>query len=220
MVLLPINPVVAGEISHYYIGAEGSGRIERSSSPIGTEQFCNKQGQANPDRSDESRFGFLVSVSVFQADSTPLRTSAASIRIVKTSSVVRNISKKSPCTTLVPPTKCTSNNTFLAGMIYLTTAAAAIAPTIWDTRRKADRSGGRFPVIHSDRVTCTSSVLPTMLLPANILLTAGLNNPPLTRKKIQTVIARLNPNTNETYINCWRFGPVLSPPVVDDIFAV
>lgn len=61
MVLLPIDPVVTGEVSHHYIGCEGSGRIERSSSPVHTEQFCNKQGQANADRSNERRFCFLAS---------------------------------------------------------------------------------------------------------------------------------------------------------------
>lgn len=82
-----------------------------------------------------------------------LATSAASIRIVKTSSAVKNISKNSPCGILVPGANLTLKRISGPGISAFITAAAAIDPRIWDIKMNTDRKIGTTPVIHNAKVT-------------------------------------------------------------------
>ena len=78
--------------------------------------------------------------------------SAASIKMVKTSSAVKNISMKSPCVTVVPPPKAV--RTFKGpGNNADTTAAAEIEPSNWDIIRSPPRTHGTAPTRHMPNVT-------------------------------------------------------------------
>lgn len=68
----------------------------------------------------------------------PLCFSAASMKIVKTSSAVRNISMKRPCVTDVPPDRLV-RTVKGPGKSADTMAAAVMPPRIWETARKRPR---------------------------------------------------------------------------------
>lgn len=81
--------------------------------------------------------------------------SAASMRMTKTSSEVRNISMKTPCAIVVPFVKRVMVNSGpLPGNKQELRAAPAIPPSSWAGKRNAPRIHGRVPVKHIPNVTC------------------------------------------------------------------
>lgn len=113
----------------------------------------------------------------------PLCFSAASMKMVKTSWAVKNISMNKPCATVVPPPSvvCTFS---LPGNMQLTSAAAVKPPKICATNSSAPLIHGSAPIRHMPKVT------------------AGLNRPPLILKKTQAFTAREKPKHNEMYCSC------------------
>jgi hypothetical protein len=91
------------------------------------------------------------------------------MKIVKTNCAVKNISINNPCTTVVPPPSevCTFRP---PGNIHCTSALATIPPRIWLRNSSPPRIHGSAPIRHMPRVT------------------AGLNKPPLMRKKTQALL--------------------------------
>lgn len=87
------------------------------------------------------------------ARKVPLCFSAASMRMVKTSMAVRNISMNSPLTIEVPPPRVVE--TFMAeGKRHETIPAAAIAPRIWPMKTSKPRTHLQAPIRQRARVTC------------------------------------------------------------------
>lgn len=121
----------------------------------------------------------------------PLCFSAASIKIVNTNCAVKNISMNSPCTTVVPPPSdvCTFNR---PGNIHCTSPLAARPPRIWAINNNQPLTHGNAPIRHIPNVT------------------AGLNRPPLMRKKTQALTASENPKPRYIYCSCCGFEPVCS----------
>ncbi len=104
--------------------------------------------------------------------------SLASMKIVKTSSAVKNASMKTPCATLVPPARVVLTLN-LAGKSPITIPEAAIAPAICATKTQIALKMGSAP----------TSTLPSV--------TAGLNRPPEIRKNIHTFTIREKPKASE-----------------------
>ena len=100
--------------------------------------------------------------------------SAASMKIVKTSWAVRNISMKRPWVTVVPCDNdvCTFS---VPGNNGLLIAAAAMAPSICDMKSKIPLTYGNAPTRHIPSVT------------------AGLPRPPLILKKAHALTAKEKP---------------------------
>jgi hypothetical protein len=87
------------------------------------------------------------------ARKVPLCFSAASMRMVKTSMAVRNISMNSPLTIEVPPPRVV--DTFMAeGKRHETIPAAAMAPRIWPMKTSRPRTHLHAPIRQRARVTC------------------------------------------------------------------
>jgi hypothetical protein len=86
------------------------------------------------------------------ARKVPLCFSAASIKIVKTSCAVKNISMKTPWALLVLPLSVvvTANG---PGKRVSTTPAAAMAPSIWETKTSPPRAKGTAPMRQRPKVT-------------------------------------------------------------------
>ncbi len=110
----------------------------------------------------------------------------------------------------------------------LASPAAAMAPTICAMKMKIERIGLTVPIMQRARVTwlSISQYRGKKLLPAGEARseeterhTAGLKRPPLMRKKIQTLIARLKPNIKAMYISCCRSGTVVSVRALSAVFA-
>ena len=142
--------------------------------------------------------------------------SAASMRMVNTRSVVRNISMKSPWARFVPSANVVATVNFcenkrsqlvysvllsengrkrISGNNTFTIPALVMAPTICAMVTTAARVYVRQPTSVKARVT------------------AGLNSPPLIRKNTHAQTARLNPNDNEIYSNAPIDGVGASEPV-------
>jgi len=86
------------------------------------------------------------------ARKVPLCFSAASMKMQKTSSAVKNISMNSPCTMLEPPPRVV--DTFSGpGKSAETTAAEAIEPKICDINTRPPRVQLTAPIRHMPRVT-------------------------------------------------------------------
>lgn len=129
--------------------------------------------------------------------------------MVKTRSDVRNISRKTPRVgvTLLPRVVETLRG---PGRMASTTAAAQMPASIWATKQSVARTALMAPMRKRPNVTClflldmVSCLLSYMLSllffeaesgkAKQTKLTAGLNNPPLTRKKTHTLTIRLKPN--------------------------
>jgi len=123
--------------------------------------------------------------------------SAASMKMVNINMAVRNISMKTPRTTDVYGFKVVRTASGLGNMAC-TAAAAAIAPTIWAMIRSRALSHPIAPTSARATVTCIAKCQQMERREWNgSVLTAGLNSPPLIRKKTQTLTAREKPNANE-----------------------
>ena len=85
----------------------------------------------------------------------PLCFSAASMKIVKTSCAVRNISMKRPRTTEVPADRFVRTRSG-PGKRAETTAAAAMPPRICDITTNTPRTQGTAPMRHMPNDTCQS----------------------------------------------------------------
>lgn len=129
---------------------------------------------------------------------------------VKTSSHVKNISRKRPWALFVPPASAVLKRIVVDGIMARTTAAAAIPPTSWAMKITRDRMAGTTPISQRASVTfCLLSVLlRESIVDVKMVLTAGLKSPPLTRKKTHTFTARLKPNIKEIYSSRCKSGPV------------
>lgn len=89
------------------------------------------------------------------AMNVPLCFSAASMKMTKISSAVRNISMKSPRATDVPAPRVV--RTFRTpGTRDDTTAALVMPPTIWAETTTAPRVHGTAPTRHKPNVTCNT----------------------------------------------------------------
>ena len=106
--------------------------------------------------------------------------SAASMKIVKTSWAVRNISMKRPRVMEVPILSAVRTSRG-PGNSTLTTAAAVMAPRICDTVRSIPRIYVNAPTRHIPSVT------------------AGLKSPPEMRKNTQALTAREKPKDRLMY---------------------
>lgn len=108
--------------------------------------------------------------------------SAASIRTVKTSSHVRNISKKTPWATVMPGARVVSTTLIGPGIMQSTKAAATMPPRIWAGKRQRPRTAGRVPVTTIPSVTLQSLLVTSRPYASLLNFTyAGLKRPPLTR---------------------------------------
>jgi hypothetical protein len=104
--------------------------------------------------------------------------SFAKMKMAKTNPAVRIPSMQTPYTRLDPPTSVVLTLR-LVGNKPSTTAEAAIPPASWAKKKKRAHGIGTAP---------------TRTIPS---VTAGLNNPPEMRKKIQTLTIRGKPNIIE-----------------------
>ncbi len=110
------------------------------------------------------------------------------MKMVNTNSAVRNISMNNPCAFDVPAPSVV--RTFNGpGYSADTTAAEAIPPHSWEKIIRQPRSQGTAP---------------TTIIPKE---TAGLNNPPLIRKKTQAFTAKEKPKHRDIYNNWAGFDP-------------
>ncbi len=108
------------------------------------------------------------------ATKVALLFSAASMKMVKTNIVVKNISIKTPCAFDVPaPNDVRTLNG--PGYKPSTTPAAAIPPMIWEIKIRPPRTQGIAPTRHMPKVT------------------AGLKSPPLILKKTHALTPKLKP---------------------------
>ena len=83
--------------------------------------------------------------------------SAASMRMMKISSAVRNISIKTPWAIEVPGDKVVLTIAISPGNMQETSAAATIAPRIWAGKRNNPRIHGSLPAVHKPSVTYTQT---------------------------------------------------------------
>ena len=116
----------------------------------------------HPQRGDRGRGNQPASSATNRASPIPTGAtkvardfSAARNKTVMTSSVVKNISMKSPCAmeTLCDNVVCTANG---PGNMQETKAAATIPPSIWAGSSKRPLTTGRVPLIIIPNVTCRS----------------------------------------------------------------
>ena len=108
------------------------------------------------------------------ATKVALLFSAASMKIVNTSIVVKNISMKTPCAMDVPAPKDVRTLSW-PGYKTSTIPAAAMPPMIWEMKIRPPRTHGIAPTRHMPKVT------------------AGLKSPPLILKKTQALTPKLKP---------------------------
>lgn len=157
----PVNPVVAGEFSSDDRGAEGAGRVERAASEI--DAYCIKlAGAIFPSRNLKRDRSIPDSSHMKRARPMPtgamkvaLCFSAANMKMVKTSSAVRNISMKRPRAMehggLVERVVRTARG---PGKRADTMPAAAMPPSIWATKTTIPLIQEIAPMRHMPRVTC------------------------------------------------------------------
>ena len=108
------------------------------------------------------------------ATKVALLFSAASMNMVNTSMVVKNISMKRPCVFDVPAPKDVRTLSW-PGNRTSTMPAAVMPPMIWERKMRPPRTQGIAPTRHMPKVT------------------AGLKSPPLILKKTQALTPRLKP---------------------------
>lgn len=155
------------------IRSKGASRIERAAGVV--DAFTDQEGHTG-------NLGHLPASSAMNSDS-PIPTgatnvallfSAASMKMVNTSIVVKNISMKRPCVFDVPAPNDVRTLSW-PGYKTSTIPAAVIPPMIWEMKIKPPRTHGIAPTRHMPKVT------------------AGLKSPPLILKKTQALTPKLNP---------------------------
>ena len=118
--------------------------------------------------------------------------SAANMKMVKTSSAVKNISMKRACVVVVPAALLVP--TFIGpGNKHDTTAAADMHANSWAMNNKIPRTIGVAPTRTIPRVTYPTCERVESVVSQFPILTAGLKRPPLIRKNAQTLTAREKP---------------------------
>ena len=140
--------------------------------------------------------------------------SAASMNIVKTSWAVRIISIITPWALVVPPPSVVETAS-LPWNKACTIYAATMPATIWMTKRRTPRTIEMAPMRTMPTVTCFRisngfrKQISTLARHAGRKvrdgLTAGLNNPPLMRKKTHAFTASENPKLKLIYSNSEGF---------------
>ena len=205
---------------------EAAGRVQRAARVQNAPELRDEEGEATSSYKvsvcpDHGATHYGVRRAYIPTGATGLAwfRSAASMKMVKTSCDVRNISRNKPCTTVMSLLSDVDTRRG-PGVKASTRPAAAMPPSIWVTMRSMPRNQGRAPTRHMPKVTFWElavsyvSVSPS-LIPTNRCLgyeeeqhgggigwrghelTAGLNRPPLMRKKAHTLTAREKPKLRE-----------------------
>lgn len=145
------------------------------------------------------------------ARKVPLCFSAASMKIVKISMAVVNISMTAP--------RSASAISLAFAKIYSQTPCAidvfppSVVLTFIGPGNNAETSPA-LAILPKSCATTTTPALTHLTAPMSAIpsVTAGLNNPPLTLKNTHALTARLNPNTKLMYSSVLALGIWLKPP--------
>ena len=196
--------MIAGETSLCNAWSKTSSRVKGTTSEESACELCNEKGQStiDPNVSPSPRLRSRRATHIpTGAIKVALCFSAASMKMVNTSCMVRNISMKRPWAVFVPADKvvCTAKS---PGKRAETTAAEHIAPTICERKRRPPRDQVKAPIKHMPSVT------------------AGLNNPPLILKNVHALTANEKPKASAMYSSLETSELAVTIAEVSVVFAI